>query len=196
MAILIKPQNGEYINSDAIENTLRYITRTRVNEDRKYELIMFGSPNVLIDGENGIAKAIEEFTTVQRYYHGFYIKGPKVYHEVLRLSAEESELFMHNTALLDSYALACSRIYAELGFQVVYAVHFSKDKGLHIHFICNAVSYVDGLKWHFTIKDQKDREKLFNQLIYMNIIGNNPQPPYAIPFLQEGPVNIYPEVQL
>lgn len=180
MAILIKPQNGEYINSDAIENTLRYITRARANEDRKHELILYGSPNVLIYGENGIVKAIEEFTTVQRYYHGFYIKGPKVYHEVLRFSAEESELFMHNTALLDSYALACSRIYAELGFQVVYAVHFSKDKGLHIHFICNAVSYVDGLKWHFSIKDQKEREFLFNQLIHTN--GNNLQYSYPVCF--------------
>ena len=166
MAILIMPETkGKYTNKNVISNTIRYITRTRVNEDRRFELLLYGSPNTLIFSESGVANAISEFDVVQRYYHGIYLKGSKVYHEILRMSDDETEFFMQNLRLLDMYAFDCARLYAGLGHQVVYAVHKSIDKGLHVHFIINAVKYTDGLKWHSSIKDQKDREAFFNQLI-------------------------------
>ncbi len=181
MGILIKPQNGKnsnYTNALAIPNTIRYITRTRPDEDRLNELLLYGSPNVLIYGKDGIQNAIDEFNTVQRYYHGRWIKGPKVHHEVFRMSSDETDFFVKNydrRRLLDGYALNCSRLYADLGFQVVYAVHLSSGKGMHIHFICNSVSYKDGLKWHFSIGDQRKRENYFNQLLYGIINSNNVQ---------------------
>lgn len=42
MAILITMRKGKYTNNDAVENVLRYVTRTRPMEDRADELIAWG----------------------------------------------------------------------------------------------------------------------------------------------------------
>ena len=43
MGKLFNMNYGGYFNEDAVSNVIRYITRTRKNEDRKNELIGWGS---------------------------------------------------------------------------------------------------------------------------------------------------------
>lgn len=54
MGLLIMANRGHYTNADAVNNVVRYITRTRINEDRQKELIYyngFGVVNYLTPAE-------------------------------------------------------------------------------------------------------------------------------------------------
>ena len=48
MGVLNRMTNGNYVNEDAVKNVIRYITRTRKNENRKNELLMYGGKGVAI----------------------------------------------------------------------------------------------------------------------------------------------------
>ena len=145
MAQLITVTTGNYTNKDAISNTIRYITRTRINEDRKHELVSYGSPNVTcFGGEEAIERAIKEFKDIQRYYSK--TEGRKVHHETLNLTDEEAKSFI-NGAQIDAFALDCSRVFDKQGYQVIYAAHYSNKYRLHVHFIVNSVNYRTGNKY-------------------------------------------------
>ena len=163
--------NGKYSNKNVVSNTIRYITRTRPDEDRRNELIVCGSPNVTcIPDEEEIFRAIKEFMDIQHFYHDV-VNGRRVFHETFNLLHEESEYF-YTRGQINALALECSRIYDRQGFQVVYAAHYSAKYRLHIHFIVNAVSYCDGKKYHSDYKDHAERNAEFNEILFRHIENN------------------------
>ncbi len=170
MAILIS-MKGKYKNENVNSCVIRYITRTRKNEDKRNELLVYGSPNVsCLFGDDGIEQMITEFEDVQRYFCYGGVRGRKVMHETFNLLDEEAAYF--TPWEIDALALECSRYYDQMGFQVIYAVHFSESKRLHIHFVVNAISYRTGLKFHSSLHEDKARETMFQEILRKHICIN------------------------
>lgn len=168
MAILMMMKKGHYVNSDAIENVIRYVTRTRVNESRADELIAWGGCGV---GCYAIPElAIEQFRYVQHTYGIQTRGGRKLYHETFNITADEFERLNRDYGVVYQIAAKCAEFYFSLGHQVVFAVHYTKNewtmnKGLHIHFVINAVNFKTGKKWHTNFRESFCRERDFNMIM-------------------------------
>ncbi len=174
MAKLIAVTTGTYSNKNAVDNTIKYITRTREGENRRDELLIYGSPNVTIYSDNesdAISKAIREFKDIQRFFAVDGIKGRRVYHEILSMLDEEAQSFT-NLYQIELFALECSHVYDVQGHQVVYASHYSENLRLHIHFIVNTYNYASGHKFHSYFSDCKSREEIFNEILQKHIRDN------------------------
>ncbi len=167
MLMMMGRKKGSYMNADAVENVIRYITRTRQNEDRADELIAwsgmgvgcYASPELVID----------QFHAVQDVY-GIKAKGGRrIYHEVLGFREEEFERMWRNYGLIYQIAVECAKKYYSMGHQVVFAIHHApKDgqmgnKGVHIHFVVNTINFMTGKKWHTGFRQSYARERGFNQ---------------------------------
>lgn len=175
MAALYKMNYGYYTNRNAVENVVRYITRTRENETRADELICWGSFNTLIYdiyGNKNPEIAIRQFCDVQEFYDIKRRKGTRIFHETFNLLPEEYEEIMRFNNLYHML-FCCCEYYNAQGFQVVYALHHSKEKGVHIHFVVNAISYVTGLKWQSWFASDKERAKAFNSYIHLGTVTEN-----------------------
>lgn len=152
---------GKYKNKDAVENVIRYITRTRENEneEKASELISYGGRGVSADSPEN---AIMEMEKVQEAYNKK--SGRRIYHEFYLLKDSDFEAMGKNYEIVKKFAHTCAGYYYNHGYQVEYAVHESKKKHTHIHFAYNSVSSIDGRK----VKDYKGtldtREKLFDEI--------------------------------
>ena len=171
MGLLIMSKYGRYENEDAVENVVRYITRTRPGENRKDELIAYGAMGVSAYAEPEIM--IQQMKYVQNFYEIERKKGARIYHEFYRFDEREQSILGNNIVYLQQIALQCCNVYYERGYQVIYAVHYDREKRLHIHFCVNAVSFVNGNKWHEYMNGLSQRQALFNGIAkkYMNIIS-------------------------
>lgn len=143
-------RKGKYQNEDAVDNVLRYITRTRINENRANELYSFGGMGIDLYPFN-IDTIIYQFKAIQDIHNIKGRGGRRIVHEVYTVLngnyPKENERLVYET--LDEVAkIGCSYLY-NMGFQVVYAVHIS-DKNPHIHFAINSISFRTGLKFHMT----------------------------------------------
>lgn len=169
MAMLITIRKGNYTNSDAVENVIRYITRTRANEDRAYELIAWGGMG--IGTYQTPELAIEQFRILQRV-HRIETRGSRMFHEVLRLTDGEFGWLEHDYGRVYQVALNCAQHYYAMGHQVVFAIHQAKkdcqggNQGLHIHFAVNTINFMTGNKWHSNIRENITRDRLFNGYIW------------------------------
>ena len=108
-------------NKAAVENLIRYITRTRLNEDRRYQLITYGGLGV------GLSLAIEDMIKFFRYVQDNCRSrndGPKMFHEIFRLDSSQQGLLQDKPEMLELLALRCAKIYFDAGFQVIYALHY------------------------------------------------------------------------
>lgn len=156
---------GNYTNKDAIEKCIRYITRTRVNEDRKNELIGWGGVGV---GFYTVPElVIQQFRGVQRAYGK---DGRKIFHEVYNFLDEEFEQLFCNYDFVYQIAVKCAEYYYLMGNQVVFAVHHARNaqkgnKHVHIHFVVNPVNYMTGEKWHTGMRESYGRGLMFNQIM-------------------------------
>lgn len=140
---LLMVSHGKYKNNGAIANAIRYITRTRPNEDRKADLLSFG-----VVGTSYITEeAIEQFKIVQNKFREPGNIGKRIFHETLQLSEMDLVLLNNDPRHIIAYANRCAYYYYHLGFQVVFAVHWDQEKKYHIHFVGNAVSFLNGRKW-------------------------------------------------
>ncbi len=183
MALLLIANNGSYTNPDAIDNVLRYVTRTRKCEKRENELVYCNSLGVMLS--LGIDHCIYEMEQLQRFYSINNRGGRRMFHETLELTEQETSCF-DSIASLSKFADSCAYIYYQMGFQVVYAVHFvpysDEDmtilqrqqkvrRGVHIHFAVNIISFLDGRKFHSTGSARIQRERYFNRLLncYLSI---------------------------
>lgn len=152
---------GKYKNKDAVENVIRYITRTRVNEsqEKASELVSYGGRGVSADSPENV---IMEMEKVQEAYNKK--SGRRVYHEFYLLNDSDFESMGMDYETVQKFAHACAGYYYNRGYQVEYAVHKSHTYHIHIHFVYNSVSSVDGRK----VKDYKGtldaREKLFDEI--------------------------------
>ena len=165
MLTMMGRRRGNYVNSNAVENVIRYITRTRKNEDRRNELVVWDGMGVGCYDSPELV--IEQFRYVQKAYGK--TDGRKIYHEVLGFKDEEFEKMWRDYSLVHQIALECARKYYSMGYQVVFAVHHApKDtrtgnSGVHIHFVVNTVNFMDGRKWHTGFRQNYSREQDFNQ---------------------------------
>lgn len=91
-------------------------------------------------------KAAEQMIKVQKYFGKD--SGRRIYHMVISFRGKKK---------LDAAILSADDVAKEIfkERQVFYAIHTSK-KHLHIHFAFNAVSYIDGRKWHKSKKEFAD----------------------------------------
>ncbi len=83
---------------------------------------------------------------VQKYYGKN--SDRRIYHMIISFKDKKNMNIVIQAA--DTVA---KRIFKE--YQVFYAIHTS-TKHLHIHFAFNAVSYIDGRKWHKNKKELAD----------------------------------------
>jgi Relaxase/Mobilisation nuclease domain. len=155
---------GRYANVDAVENLIRYVTRTRPNEQRRDELYGYGGAGVFRYDTPEIMAA--RFNAVQDAYEISRRKGRRMVHEVFSVADREFGGLNCDMGLLNQIALELCRVYYSQGFQAVYAIHWDKEKKMHIHFAVNAVSFVTGKKFCTSVRGNRDRGRSFNTKLY------------------------------
>ena len=166
MAMLVMMRKGKYINSDAVEKTIRYITRTRSMEDRADELIAWGGMGIATYQTPELV--IKQFCRLQTVYGIAARGGSRVFHEVLEIKEDEFVKLGYDYARVWETAMSCANQYYEMGYQVIFAIHHAKDnchggnKGVHIHFVVNTISFLTGNKWHTNMRRNHTREQNFN----------------------------------
>lgn len=156
---------GKYVNADAVENVIRYVTRSRRGETRQAELLGYGGAGIgfyLMPEQ-----IIGQFLYVQDVHRIDARKGRRVYHETFGNLNSEFELMGRDLNLLHQFATECCRIYYQKGHQVLYAIHWDEKggKGLHIHFIVNTINFQNGKKWHTSKAELLERQELFNGIL-------------------------------
>lgn len=174
MAMLMMMREGNYTNPDAIENVIRYITRTRRNETRGDELIGWGGMGVGCYASPELM--IEQFHYVQRVY-GMNKNGRMLYHETFNITDEEFNKLDNDYNRVNWIALECAKVYYSNGYQVAYAIHddikkVGTNKRVHIHFVVNAVNFMTGRKWHTSKRESFNRERSFNGILEGFMLDN------------------------
>lgn len=156
-------KRGNYTNDDAVENLIRYITRTRENEGRGGDLIAYGAAGAgfCLQPDD----IIRQFLYVQRANKIDTRKGRRMYHEVFNLCDCEVWPFYMGWEQFWHVGMDCCRIYYQMGFQAVFAIHWEPGKHYHFHFAVNSISFMDGRKWHTSLAEIKQREIVFNQIL-------------------------------
>ena len=162
----ISASRSYYKNDDAIDNVIRYITRTRENELKLAELIAVGGAGFILNAP--VEDIINLFRNVQDFYDIEHRKGRRLLHYTYNFKDEEFYLLGADYALVDAIAREFSAYLFSLGFQSIYAIHFDYGKRVHIHFAINAINFLDGKKIHVNRKDFGDLEdRLFNYFYSM-----------------------------
>lgn len=140
LAIQINP--FKYKNLDAPEKLIRYITRTRPNENRADELLLWGTASGY-SYHIPVEELIFEYSFILQKYR---VTRSKMCHYVIRLRPEHFQCMNNNLFTLGNYAVECCNYLMSLGHQTCFAIHHSNDDGLHIHFAINSVNYRTGKK--------------------------------------------------
>ncbi len=156
-------RRANYSNAKAVENVIRYITRSRINETRRQDLISYGGLGINCFGRP--EEIINQFLYVQHVYNIEARKGRRLYHEVFLLSDEEYCRLCQDMDQVNALAIELCNVYYQMGHQVVYAIHYEENKHLHIHFVFNSINVVTGKKWHEYKHDVARRERLFNEIL-------------------------------
>ncbi len=164
MAMLMMMRQGNYTNPDAIENVIRYITRTRENEYRGNELIAWGGMGIGCYETPELA--IRQFHYVQNIC-GTNRGKRMLYHETLNITENEFDWLGNDYGRVYQAAVKCAGFYYLKGHQVVFAIHDAQkkqgvNKGVHIHFVVNAVNFMTGKMWHSNMRESHSREMDFN----------------------------------
>lgn len=138
-------QPRQFKNKDAIENLIRYITRTRPNEDRRAELITYGAPSGCPCYKSP-EQLINEFKYISK---SSYTKGSLALHYTVLIS-DYAFNRMNNSMdrLAQCMVECCQYIFLNLGHQCCFAIHYSQKKKLHVHIAINATNYRTGRKFN------------------------------------------------
>ena len=175
MAIL-DSKIGRYENPDVIENMIRYLTRTRRNENRQGELIGYAGYGFSFGNNISVEQIIYQFESVQQVYDIDRRGGKRCLHEVLSFSIVERENLAYWPNLIWMIASECAKYYYSRGFQTLYAIHngsHASGAGLHIHFMVNYINFNDGRKFHSSKGDLKDRKRIFQGIVDNITIGGS-----------------------
>ena len=175
---------GNYTNKNAVENCIRYITRTGANEDRRHELSAWGGAGVGCYAAPELV--IQQFCGVQKVYGIDRRGGRRLFHEVYNLTDREFESLGRNYDFVYQIAMKCAEYYYLMGHQVVFAIHHTRNvqmgnKGVHIHFVVNSINFMTGGKWHTRMRESYKREQIFNQNM-REFIEDNFYPLEFMPF--------------
>lgn len=160
---MVHYKKRNYTNEDAVENLIRYVTRTRVDEDRAGDLITYGA--VGADYFHSVENIIQQFQYVQKKYGIDYREGRRMHHEVFNLNDIEAERINFDLEQFWQIGLECSQIYYHMGHQVVFGVHWEEGKRYHIHFAVNSINFINGRKWHTSLKEIGPRNLIFNEIL-------------------------------
>lgn len=125
---ITKPAKGNYMNCDAVSNTIRYICNC-VNTD-----YIGGYGVSLYD----IDCSIREFMYIKNIHHK--TEGRQVRHFIVSFSPKEERKITPEIASYIGYEIAK---YYSNKYQIMFSVQVNTDN-LHIHFVMNTVSYVNG----------------------------------------------------
>lgn len=133
--ILVK--NDHYPCKRDIKNLINYIAgKTEGKEEVKY------------CGGKGVPKNLDEVVNsmiaVQKYFRK--TEKRRIYHWIISFPE-----YVKDVNCIKIIAENMADIFFE-NYQVYYGIHEDTDN-LHIHLAVNAVSYVDGLKWHKSKKE-------------------------------------------
>lgn len=162
--LVVSPSgNGSYTNEKAVENVIRYITRSRIYEDRRNELISYGGAG--IGGYLSPEEIIHQFLYVQEVYNIRNRRGRRICHEILCLSDEEFALLNCDYNLVEKIAQEIRYQYYLRGHQVLYGIHCSSNMRVHIHFAVNTINFITGLKWHSSKMEWIQREEMINRIV-------------------------------
>lgn len=151
-----------YTNPDVVENVIRYVTRTRVNEQRADELIAIGGKGIYYNLP--VEDIINQFWGVQDLYNINQRGGRRIVHEIYSLS--DQDFIDMNCEYINVYVVAelISEYYFKQGHQVLFAIHRDPEKKVHIHFVINSVNYINGKKYHSSKMDLDERKEEFNSI--------------------------------
>lgn len=163
MGKLILKINGKshYPEDKDIRQLTSYIDGKGCNRDRE---------NVIFTGSGGVKpecrEAAGQLIKVQRAFGKD--NGRRAYHMVV--SFEEN--FRNPDVVIQASKAIGEEIFQK--YQVFYGVHSSTDN-LHAHFAINAVSYMDGKKWHMSRPElQAFKEKLLRAVNDVMCANNLP----------------------
>lgn len=149
----LKEVNEFFGDLYAMVNVNNYIISDKYNPGRVLPWI--GAYNIY-----NILNAAQEMYVIKTYYNA--LSGKYIRHFVM--SFEDSDYFTVADAIIMAVKV-CG--YFCGGFQVVYAVH-QNTKHLHIHFVVNTTSFVDGKRLSDSYEDRaqfkKYVRKCYNQV--------------------------------
>lgn len=151
-----------YKSEDSVEKVIRYITRTRKNENRMDELISIGGCGVLTN--NGVEEIIYQFNQTQQIYDLDNRGGRRLYHETYSFSDEEIYA-IGDISLLDEIAFEICRYYYLQGYEAIYAIHYSEEKHFHIHIVHNSINFLTGRKYQ-----QHWNDLIYKEMDLFNIV--------------------------
>ncbi len=157
-------RNTYYQNSDALEKVIRYITRTRENEDRANELLGIGGAGFYLGMT--IEEIIKVFKYVQEVFGIDRRQGRRLVHYVYSFTNEEVALLKGHLEVVDYWARQMSMMFYEEGFQSIYAIHSDPEKKLHVHFVINSISFINGMKYHTNLLEFESTSYAFECRIY------------------------------
>lgn len=140
--LMIQLNKLQYQNTDSTENLIRYITRTRPNEDRAHELLSYGSYHGY-KYQKPVEEIISEFKSIQNQYLS---QGTLMCHYIIRISLELFACMDNCMNTLSLYACDCCKYFYNMGHQACFAVHCSRTEGIHVHLAINTVNFKTGSK--------------------------------------------------
>lgn len=156
--LIIKMNENHYPQDKDIKRLIAYIDGEGRNGDEQ---------KILYTGANGVKRdcreAAKQFIQVQRALGK--TSGRRAYHMVVS--------FEENLVNPDIVMQASKAIGEEIfqNYQVFFGIHASTDN-LHTHFAINAVSYVDGNKWHTNKPELQEFKEDILELVN-NVMSKN-----------------------
>ena len=160
-------KNNNYSNPDAVENVIRYITRTRQDEQKMNDIVAYGGAGV--GYYLSVEDIIQQFQYVQKTYNIASRGGRRIYHEVFNLFDEEMDAIKYDLNVLWKIGMECCQEYFKMGHQAIFAVHCERGKRFHFHFVVNAINFLTGMKWHSYFYDLGCREYVFARILYKHM---------------------------
>ena len=148
--LIVKPAREPYEKDKDIQNLLCYIAREcdSKNEHTRY----YYGEGVSLEPK----KAARQMILVQKAFKKATRKSGqranrRIYHYMVSFPPSMDDANCAKLAAMEIVGMFSGQ------YQVYYGVH-EDTKCLHIHFAINAVSYVDGKKWHKSKKELKEME--------------------------------------
>lgn len=160
---LLKVSSQSFDSPKEVDYLIRYITRSRENEEKKSDLISCGGRGLEV--RHDISMAIWQWKAVQAAYISPKRKFARYcFHEIYCLTSKVSEQI--DAERLDDLAYELSEEYWRKGHQVVYGIHKPDhhEKRVHIHFGVNTVCLKTGRKWHDWFGTREMRNERFDAI--------------------------------
>lgn len=130
----LKMMNESYFNQDAVENVIYYITG--------HSLYTGSATTSIVPGE-----CIFQMYQIKALYGK--MGGRQIRHFILSFNSAYECIAFEELQLLGAQIAS----YYDMTYQVIWAIHKSKNQHWHIHFAVNTVSYIDGRMYREGYKD-------------------------------------------